>query len=223
MFIEDVILRDQWEPTLKGANIERHPHFNHKSQPAMACPCCGKFKFEPVFLHMLEMAESLSGINYLIDRGYCCSRHISKMHSKNLYSCPGLVSHSRGIAVDIKVEDDENRAKVLYGLIKSGFDRFGLGKDFIHVDRDISHYGGVVWLCCTDRKCLSNRYGFHDPKTLYNVMESRLLEQTTTSFGKTNLTCSSNGVIKQDCHDQVIQISKRIRKKPQHNSLNSTF
>ena len=65
--------------------------------------------------------------------------------------CPGggfapSSSHLKGLAVDIAVGGGSMRYAIRQALMQAGFDRFGLGPDFIHVDADTDKPQQVEWL-----------------------------------------------------------------------------
>ena len=51
----------------------------------------------------------------------------------------------KGLAVDIVVRNSGQRYKILMGLIGAGFNRFGIGENFLHVDKDETKSSNVVW------------------------------------------------------------------------------
>ena len=55
-------------------------------------------------------------------------------------------SHLKGLAVDIAVGGSGMRYAIHRTLMQAGFNRFGLGTDFIHVDADPDKPQGVEWL-----------------------------------------------------------------------------
>lgn len=55
-------------------------------------------------------------------------------------------SHLNGWAVDILADNSVKRFKIIMGLVKAGFTRIGIGKDFIHADKDPNKSPGVTWL-----------------------------------------------------------------------------
>lgn len=82
----------------------------------------------------LDLAREISNVPYKITSAYR-----TEITNKK---CGGLSnsSHLKGLAVDI-YNDYTNKgktARILYGLIKAGFSRIGIAKDFIHVDCDES-------------------------------------------------------------------------------------
>ena len=54
-------------------------------------------------------------------------------------------SHLTGYAVDISCPNSGKRWRIIKALIKSGFNRIGIGSDFIHVDRDPTKAPYVIW------------------------------------------------------------------------------
>ena len=78
-------------------------------------------EMEPIFLEKLDLARELSGVPYVINSGYRTEYWNQKVG--------GRVGSSH-----------------LTGLIEAGFDRIGVGTNFIHVDCDPSKAGNVTWL-----------------------------------------------------------------------------
>ena len=95
------------------------------------CPCCGRCEMDNDFLQRLDKARELAGVPFVINSGFRCAKH-----NKKIGGVPNS-AHLRGLAADIAVPDNETRYKILYGLIKAGFRRIGIAKNFIHTDIDI--------------------------------------------------------------------------------------
>jgi len=55
-------------------------------------------------------------------------------------------SHLKGYAVDIKCEESPYRYLLVGGLLKAGFKRIGIGKNFIHADIDPEKVGSLIWV-----------------------------------------------------------------------------
>ena len=55
-------------------------------------------------------------------------------------------SHLTGWAADIRADSSNRRFLILRGLLAAGFNRVGIGQNFIHVDCDPSKAGNVSWL-----------------------------------------------------------------------------
>jgi len=54
-------------------------------------------------------------------------------------------SHTKGLAVDIKIKSFEEGKIIAKALYTVGFRRFGIGSTFIHVDNDINKPYPAVW------------------------------------------------------------------------------
>ncbi len=93
-----------------------------------ACQCgCGFDDIDQELLYKLDRARSMAKVPFRITSGCRC-----KAHNKTV----GGGSHSQhllGKAADIAV-NKETRGRILIALVMAGFERFGIGKDFIHVD-----------------------------------------------------------------------------------------
>ena len=57
----------------------------------------------------------------------------------------GTSSHTKGLAIDLKVQDSVTRYKIINSLLSVGLNRIGIGKNFIHVDMDKEKASNVIW------------------------------------------------------------------------------
>ncbi len=55
-------------------------------------------------------------------------------------------SHLTGMAVDIEAPSSHMRYQLIAAALKSGFERIGIGKSFVHVDVDTTKDQQVLWL-----------------------------------------------------------------------------
>lgn len=88
----------------------------------------------------LEQAREIAGIPFRITSGIR-----SDEHNARIGGSPSS-AHLTGNAVDIHCESSRHRMIMLSALIEAGFDRIGIGRDFIHVDNDGSKPHSVCWL-----------------------------------------------------------------------------
>jgi len=106
------------------------------------CPCCGGgldiMKY--TFVKKLDNARDIAGVSFNITSGYRCPLHNAEVGSKP------TSSHIRGVACDIAVKGSVERFAIVNGLIKAGFTRIGIGKDFVHVDADYKKSPYVMWM-----------------------------------------------------------------------------
>ena len=88
----------------------------------------------------LQVARDWAGVPFYITSGFRCvihNRRVGGMENS---------SHRKGVAADIWIDRPRRRWLILEALMEAGFDRIGIGRDFIHVDRDIEKVKNVIWL-----------------------------------------------------------------------------
>jgi len=96
-----------------------------------ACKCgCGYDAINPGFVERLQKLRDMVGKALYINSGCRCPAHNA--------ACGGVPhsSHMRGLAADISTRDGELRFKLIAAAFSTGFDRIGVGKDFVHLDID---------------------------------------------------------------------------------------
>lgn len=103
------------------------------------CKCCGKNEIKQELIDDLEHARELAGIPFVINSGYRCPKHNKEVGGKT------NSSHLQGLAVDIKAVNSRDKYLILKSLIISGFNRIGIGSDFIHCDIDNTKDIQVIW------------------------------------------------------------------------------
>jgi hypothetical protein len=105
----------------------------------LACKCCGKLKLDFHFADKLDLARQNANVPFVVTSGYRCPTYNISVGGKK------DSSHIHGKAADILTPTSFHRFWIMYGLIKAGFDRIGVGKDFIHADMDDTKAEGVLW------------------------------------------------------------------------------
>ena len=91
------------------------------------------------FLYSLDHARELAGIPFVITSAYRTPEKNKEVGgSENS-------SHLKGLAVDIRVRSSSERYTILNALICVGFNRIGIGENFIHVDQDPEKVSNVIW------------------------------------------------------------------------------
>lgn len=109
------------------------------SEKEFACPCCGQNKMNQAVKDSLDSARHDAGIPFIITSGYRCKKHNTEVGGSE------FSSHMNGTAVDISVLNSQHRYIILVTLLAEGFNRIGIGSNFIHADMDRSKPGDVVW------------------------------------------------------------------------------
>jgi len=105
------------------------------------CKCgCGLNNVAPELIEKLDTARSLADIPFIINSGCRCTKHNADIGGSE------SSSHLGGFAVDLKCKQSVSRFLMIQNLIKAGFNRIGLSKDFIHVDIDSTKTPHVFWV-----------------------------------------------------------------------------
>ena len=110
------------------------------------CTCgCGSNEMINSFVKMLDMARDRARTPFRINSGYRCNKKQMQLYQNGI-STKKKSSHQLGIAADIAIPGDDKRSKILWGLIQVGFTRFGIGKNWIHVDVDHNKNMNRIWV-----------------------------------------------------------------------------
>ena len=103
----------------------------HHKESEFYCPCgCGLgFKdMDEEFADRLDVARGHAEVPFRFDSTIRCKQHNSFVGGSK------TSSHPKGLAADIEVRSSYERFRILHGLKKVGFTRFGIYENFIHVD-----------------------------------------------------------------------------------------
>ena len=116
----------------------------HHEEKEFYCPCgCGLgFRdMDEDFVNMIDRARGHAGVPFRHNSTIRCMKHnLSKEVGGSKTS-----SHPKGLADDIEVRNSYERFRILHGLKKVGFTRFGIYENFIHVDGDPDKPKELIW------------------------------------------------------------------------------
>lgn len=91
------------------------------------------------FLLHLDKLRGICGFPFKITSGYRTEKHNEKVGGKR------NSAHTRGKAVDIAVSNSFHRHQIVKHGIRLGITRFGLAKNFVHIDMDETLSPFVIW------------------------------------------------------------------------------
>lgn len=111
------------------SNIE----FNHCN------PSCELEDMNPNFMKKLDNARHLCKTPFRPTSAFR-SQIWELEHGRN-----GNSSHTKGCAIDLEVKTSAERFDIVNALLMTGFNRIGIGENFIHVDDDKSKVQNVIW------------------------------------------------------------------------------
>ena len=104
-------------------------YFSYETDKMLACSCgCGTKGMQPAFLMLLDQIRKEVGEPLTVTSGYRCPSHNQKVSSTGK-SGP----HTTGRAIDIKA-DSRLRFLLIQAALKHGITRFGVAKNFLHID-----------------------------------------------------------------------------------------
>lgn len=114
----------------------------HFSRAEFRCKCgCGQVIVKPELVEALETIREHGGIPMTITSGYRCPAHNAAVGG-----APDS-AHTRGEAADFWVSGNRDRFKFIESIVwTDAVFRYGLGKDFIHVDVAKDKPSDVAWL-----------------------------------------------------------------------------
>lgn len=92
------------------------------------CTHCGVNHMETSFLHRLDELRELCGFPFVITSGYRCKNHPEE------YKKPSPGHHNQGHAADIKVNNGDQRRRLVDAALEMDFQGIGVARDFVHVD-----------------------------------------------------------------------------------------
>jgi len=116
---------------------------SHFKASEFTCKCCGKGGIKESTREKLEAARNIAGTPFKITSGFRCKKKQAVLIALGK-SAPDS-SHPKGYAVDIYASNSNKRWLIVDSLIKAGFKRIGIGKDFIHVDNDPDKPVCLMW------------------------------------------------------------------------------
>ena len=115
----------------------------HFKESEFFCPCnkCD-LDFEDMdedTVRKLDKARGYAEVAFHLLSSIRCTTHNFKVGGSK------TSSHLAGYAADIESKTSFKRYRIIYGLRKAGFNRFGVYKDFIHVDDDPDKPKELMW------------------------------------------------------------------------------
>ena len=92
------------------------------------------------FLLRIDEAREEANVPFRINSGFRCPEHNEAVGGKD------DSSHLKGWGADISCISAYHRFRMVKGLIKAGFTRIHVGKDYLHTDLNPDKAEEVIWL-----------------------------------------------------------------------------
>jgi len=123
-------------PDMSDINWTAIEHFNESE---FECPCCRQVKVDEAFIRKLDTARAMAGTPFRLSSAFRCYIHNHEVGGSE------TSSHLKGMAVDISCVSSIDRYRIIGALLEAGFNRIGIGSDFIHADSDPAKPSHVIW------------------------------------------------------------------------------
>jgi len=105
------------------------------------CKCgCGLLNMRYDHMEMLYQARVISGIPFLISSGSRCPAHNANVGGAF------NSDHLGGYGTDVTVNASRTRFIILGNFLRVGFNRIGIGRNFLHAGNDPANPTRVTWL-----------------------------------------------------------------------------
>lgn len=118
----------------------KRKNYRYFKEKKLQCPCCGANEMQDDFVILLDLARHIASIPFYENSAYRCTKHNQKVGGEK------NSAHLTGWAMDIGCTNSTSRAKIINALKLVGFNRFGIYKNFIHVDCDPSKPVDIIWV-----------------------------------------------------------------------------
>lgn len=92
------------------------------------------------FLQLLDSIREEADIPFIINSGYR-----TKYHNIEVGGKPNS-AHTKGLAADIRAKSGRSKFAIIQSALSHGISRIGIGRDFIHLDDDLSLPSPSIWL-----------------------------------------------------------------------------
>lgn len=100
---------------------------------------------EEDFLEALDVARDIAGFPFIITSGFRSVQHNRELIKRG-YAASPKSSHLLGWAADVAVPSSRKRFIMVEAFLDAGFNRIGIGDDYIHVDMDPNKQPNVLWV-----------------------------------------------------------------------------
>lgn len=119
--------------------MNKYINLTHFKLSEFDCKCgCGLNNMDLKILLMIDVARTIAKVPFIVNSGSRCKKHNEDIGGlKNS-------THLKGLAVDIKCDNDVIRHKIIGALLIAGFKRILIYKNFIHIDIDLDRKNPII-------------------------------------------------------------------------------
>jgi uncharacterized protein YcbK (DUF882 family) len=113
-------------------------HFTPDEFDSPDAPGSGQ-RMQESFMRLLDDCRELAEVPFHVTSGYRTPQHNAEVEGKS------RSAHIEGWAADILVRSSADRWAILWAAMRIGFNRIGIGSDFIHLDAHPDLPRNVIW------------------------------------------------------------------------------
>jgi len=114
-------------------------HFHPDRDKKLKCPCCGKYNVREELLQALEMVRVIVNFPMVVESGTRCPSHNAAVGGED------DSEHLTGEGVDVRCLVGTTRFALIKTGLGVGFDRIGVGSNFIHFGMRSAAPQEVIW------------------------------------------------------------------------------
>lgn len=115
------------------------PHFFTEKECVSCVPPCHLTDVDPDLWLRLDLLRKKLNEPIILNSAY---RSIDYEKSKGR---KGTSAHCLGLAVDIRCSNSSYRYRLICSALDCGFNRIGIGSNFVHLDISTNHTENVIW------------------------------------------------------------------------------
>lgn len=120
------------------------PYRSHFTDAELACKVTGAGGIQDSLREKLEAARNIAGIPFIVTSGFRSAENQNDLVARGKSSPTS--SHPKGLAVDVRATDSDERFRIIDAALRAGINRIGVGKDFIHLDIDQDKKQNLIWM-----------------------------------------------------------------------------
>ncbi|QDP64677.1 MAG: hypothetical protein Unbinned4585contig1001_41 [Prokaryotic dsDNA virus sp.] len=124
--------------------MKEYKNFKSKEFDSPDLPGSGD-NMKDEFMELLQKAREIADTPFRITSGFRTEAYQLDLKRRGYKTAKNKSPHQEGYACDIACTDSKTRYLIIGSLMLAGFNRFGIGASFIHVDNSPNYTPNRVW------------------------------------------------------------------------------
>tara|TARA_A100001201_G_scaffold19110_1_gene21477 strand:+ start:128 stop:508 length:381 start_codon:yes stop_codon:yes gene_type:complete len=97
------------------------------------------------FMELLQEARNIAGVPFRITSGFRTQAYHDDLSRRGYKTSKSRSAHQDGYAADIHCSDTKTRWIMINAFLLAGFNRIGIGTNFIHIDNAPNKTENRIW------------------------------------------------------------------------------